>query len=221
MTAHHVSAAGPLASRARLSQQRHDHLRLTGRIWLLALVMLGTVGCEGPRDPVVPGASMAENLNSIFARIMQRPDIDEASRNYEQMGAEIREALSTQAPELASWTTDGDTSDAACGDDYPGLGSDGRTRDLPDYTVSGNLPDDKYEQALVIIGATVQKYGFSSTPQRLHDAPGSHDAVFHSVLDDGTVRFGTDKNTLLGLSLGCHLTAQAKQRGRPSAEPTH
>lgn len=164
---------------------------------------------------------MNENPNAVFAALMQRPDIDQATQRYEQMGTEIRQALSAHILELATWTADGDTSNAACGnDDYPGPGFDGQVRDLPDYVVPGNLPDDKYEQALSVIGATVQKYGFAPTPQRLHDAPSSHDAVFHNTQDDGAVRFGTHENTLLGLSLGCHLTAEAKIRGHPSSIPT-
>lgn len=37
--------------------------------------------------------------------------------------------------------------------------------------------------------------------------------MFHNVNDDGAIRFGTAKNTLVGISIGCHLTADAKKRG--------
>lgn len=62
-----------------------------------------------------------------------------------------------------------------------------------------------------------QKDGFNPQPQRLHDAPGSHDAVFHNVHDDGEISFGTAQNTSLSASIGCHLTAEAKRRGAPSS----
>jgi hypothetical protein len=82
--------------------------------------------------------------------------------------------------------------------------------------VTGNLADDKYEQALKIIGSVAVKYGFTAQAQRLHDSPGSHDAMFHNVHDDGGISFGTAINTSIGMSIACHLTAAAKKRGHPA-----
>src|SRR5207244_1008489 len=93
-------------------------------------------------------------------------------------------------------------------------------RHLPDHVVAGNLPDADYEKALGIIGSVAAKYGFTPQPQRLHDAPGSHDAVFHNVHDAGEISSGTALNTSFGVSLGCHLMAEAKKRGHPSSTPT-
>jgi hypothetical protein len=189
---------------------------------LVGLVAVLLTGCGKPADPFNPGANVNADPHAVFAKLMQLPDIDQAAQQYQRMGTEIRQALSAGIPELAPWIVDGDILNAACGNDQPGLQADGQTRHLPDYIVAGPLPDadTKYEQALSIIGATAQKYGFTPTPQRLHDAPGSHDAAFHNVHDDGTIRFGTDKNTLVGLSIGCHLTAEAKKRGTPASTAT-
>jgi hypothetical protein len=82
--------------------------------------------------------------------------------------------------------------------------------------VAGNLPDADYEKALTIIGTIAQRHGFDPRPQRLHDAPGSHDAVFHNTTDEGEISFGTGLNTGLGLSMSCHLMPAAKKRGTPS-----
>lgn len=209
------------ASLYRLREIEMLHLtRNTRRAVLLGVAALVIAGCGTRPDPFTPGAPVNSNPNTVFATLMQRPDIDQATRQYEQMGADIRHGLGAQIPELATWTATGETSNAACGNNYPGIGPDGQVRDLPDYVVPGKLPDDKYEQALSIIGATVQNYGFSPTPQRLHDAPGSHDTAFHNAHDDSTIRFGTDKNTLLGISVGCHLTVAAKNRGHLSSPST-
>lgn len=186
----------------------------TRSVALCGLIVALVAGCSNPSDPFTPGANVNTNPNAVFATLMQRPDIDQATQQYQQLGAEIRRALGAAIPTLASWTASGDLSGAGCGNDYPGIpATDGAVRDLPDYLVPGKLPDNQYEQALSIIGETAQKYGFTPTPQRLHDTPGSHDAFFHNINDDGTIHFGTDQNTLLGISIGCHLTAEAKKRG--------
>ncbi|MFC0435508.1 LppA family lipoprotein [Kutzneria buriramensis] len=75
------------------------------------------------------------------------------------------------------------------------------------------ITDAQWERALVIIGQVAQKQGFGTTPQRLNDSPGDHDEAFHSVGDDGRITLGTAKHTVLGLDVGCHLTAAAKARG--------
>lgn len=85
--------------------------------------------------------------------------------------------------------------------------------------MSGNLPDPDYEKALTVIGTIAQRYGFDPRPQRLHDAPGSHDAVFHNRTDEGAISFGAALNTSLGLELGCHLLPAAKKRGTPPTTP--
>jgi Lipoprotein confined to pathogenic Mycobacterium len=181
---------------------------------LLGLVPLLIAGCSG--DNPFSGGNVNTDPKAVFAKFMKLPDFDQATQQYQQMSVDIRTALSAGLPELASWTMAGEQSRAACGSDYPTMSNDGETGGLPDYVVYGNLPDDKYERALPIIGAAAQKYGFTPAPQRLHDAAGSHDAVFHNVADSSFIDFGTAKNTVLGVSIGCHLTAEAKKRGSPS-----
>jgi hypothetical protein len=41
------------------------------------------------------------------------------------------------------------------------------------------------------------------------------------VHDDGEISFGTALNTSLRLSIGCHLTAEAKKRATPKPSPTY
>lgn len=159
--------------------------------------------------------------NQVFASLMARPDIDQATARYEQLRTEIKQALTAAIPELTAWRQYDNLGGAGCGDDYPGIDFDGETRTLAGDTVSGNLPDDKYEQALVVIGRVAQQYGFNPAPQRLHDAPGSHDAMFHNVTDDGGISFGTAVNTAMRLYIGCHLTAAAKKRGHLAPPPSY
>ncbi|MTD53647.1 hypothetical protein GKO32_06560 [Amycolatopsis sp. RM579] len=163
---------------------------------------------------------MNTDLDSVFAMLMQRPDIDEATRHYQQLDNELLQALSQAIPSLSPWQGDDDGSGSSCGGDYPGIDFDGDTYSFPSHFVTGNLPDADYEKALEVIGSVAQRYGFAPRPQRLHDAPGSHDAMFHNVNDDGEISFGTALNTSLRVSLGCHLTVEAKKRGHPSSTGT-
>jgi hypothetical protein len=133
---------------------------------LFGLTALLLAGCGKPSDPFTPGANVNADPSAVFAALMQRPDIDRATQQYQQLGTEIRQALSAAIPALAVWTVSGDGVKSGCGSDYPGIEFNGEELHLPDYVVPGNLPDDKYEQALSIIGSTAQNYGFTPTPRR-------------------------------------------------------
>ncbi|MEV0069879.1 LppA family lipoprotein [Amycolatopsis sp. NPDC050768] len=71
-----------------------------------------------------------------------------------------------------------------------------------------------------IVGTVAAKYGSTAQPQRMHDAPGSHDAFFHNQTDAGSIQFGSDKQTLIGITIGCHLTAATKKLGHLPPTPT-
>lgn len=157
----------------------------------------------------------SSETNSAFKTLMKRGDIDNVVAKHKKMYTEILNELSSNISMLRHWSEFEPAARSGCGSDYPGIGSDGETHDFNDYTVNGKLSDSEYEQALKIIGQVGKKYGFASSPQRLHDSPGSHDAAFHNTENESEITFGTDKNTLIGVSVGCHLTVEAKKRGHP------
>lgn len=157
------------------------------------------------------------DTESVFNTLMKRPDINQAHAQYKRMDDEIREALSDKVSGLQNWEVFNRESVASgCGSDYPGLGADGESGSLTAWHVDGAISDQKYEQALNIIGSVAQRYGFNPAPQRLHDSAGSHDAVFHKTNEGGQISFGTEKNTTLRTSIECHLTPESKKRGHPS-----
>ena len=180
---------------------------------LLGAAVLLIAACGKPDDPINPGGDVNADPNAVFAKLMQRSDIDQAAQQYQQMATEIQNALTAEISELSKWTTSGQQLKSACGNDNPGLGADGEERDLVNYVSSSLMSDEHYESALRIVGSVAQKYGFNPQPQRMHDAPRSHDAFFHNSSDGSAIQFGTDKATLIGISIGCHLTAEAKKRG--------
>ncbi|RJQ88406.1 hypothetical protein D5S19_06535 [Amycolatopsis panacis] len=185
-----------------------------------ALLVAVLTACSDAKSPF-PGDNVDRDPAEAWAALMRLPDTDQARQQYQHLDAELRNALTAAVPKLSPWTTSDDYtgSRAGCGARFPGVSNDGERESLPDHAVAGNLPDADYERALAVIGTIAQRYGFTPRPQRLHDAPGSHDAVFHNETDEGEISFGTALNTSLRLQLGCHLFPAAKQRGTPSATP--
>lgn len=196
--------------------------RLIRRVLMTVLastMTLLTVSCSGQSDdPLSPGGSVSsDDAKHTFDKLMKRPDIDQATRKYERMQNEIQEALSKQVSNLSQWRARGETIGAACdSNSYPGVGNDAETNGLGNYVAAGKFNDTEYERELPIIGSIVEKYGFNPEPQRIYDAEGVHDVVFHNVQDDGKLQMHVERGVNLGVTTGCYLTAEAKKRGHPS-----
>jgi hypothetical protein len=182
---------------------------------MAVVALLALAGCGNP------GGQVNADPNASFDKLMKLPDIDQAAKQYEQLGTEITQALTSEMPAVTPWNRQGDALNAACANEYPGLNDDGQNRSLPDFVAEQGLTDDQWERALTIIGQVAQKYGFTPSPQRLYDKPNDHDAAFHSVGDDGRITLGTAKHTVLGFDVGCHLTAVAKARGHLAPPRTY
>jgi putative hemolysin len=193
--------------------------RTTALAAFAVVVALVLAGCSSPDNPSADGGSVNQDPNTLFSELMKRPDSTQATQQYQQMNTELLAALSSAIPSLPQWTQKQGEGTAACGSDYPGIGDNGQTVDLPTYVAQGGVTDAEWEVALTTIGRVAAKYGFDATPQRLHDEPGDHDAVFHNVQDDGSITLDTAQNLVFGVSLGCHLTTVAKQRGHLSSTP--
>ncbi|MEU4666705.1 LppA family lipoprotein [Amycolatopsis sp. NPDC023774] len=136
------------------------------------------------------------------------------------MATDLQTTLGDRIPALKQWTATNEQIRAACGNDYPGIGSAGEDLSLENYVVPVKLPDAANERALTIVGTTAAKDGFTAQPQCLHDAPGSHDAFFHNQTDASSNQFCADKQTLIGITIGCHLTVATKKLGQLPPAPT-
>lgn len=195
-----------------------QHLLMTV---LASTVALLTVSCSGESDdPLSPGGSVSssDDAKHTFDKLMKRPDIDQATRKYEQMQNDIRNSLSRQESSLSEWRTRGESDGMAACDtnSYPGSINDASVNALPNYVATGKFADNKYDRVLKMIGSIVEKYGFNPKPQRIYDAKGVHDVVFHNVQDDGKLQMHFERGVSLGVTTGCYLTAEAKKRGHPS-----
>ncbi|ATY13956.1 hypothetical protein CU254_28655 [Amycolatopsis sp. AA4] len=186
----------------------------------VALTAAALTACSVEKSPF-PGDNVDRDPAEVWTALMRLPDTDQVRQQYQQLDTELRQALTAAIPKLEPWAPSKNNtgSRAGCGARFPGIGNDGETASLGDHVVAGNLPDADYEKALTVIGTVAQRYGFDPRPQRLHDAPGSHDAVFHNRTDEGAISFGTALNTSLGLDIGCRLFPSAKKRGTPSTAP--
>ncbi|GAB3376324.1 LppA family lipoprotein [Amycolatopsis echigonensis] len=167
----------------------------------LALVLVGGCGQKGP------------DVSDAYDQLLSRPDIDQAQAAYTTMAKTIRDRLAAEFGR--TWEQGGELSGSTCGNDYPGLDSDGQTLRLPRWDSPGNLPDADWPRAQALVGQIAAGYGFNSEPKVFTNRPGDHDVVFGKP-DGALLHFGTAVNTTVRVETGCHLTAEAKKRGAPS-----
>ncbi|WP_406638763.1 LppA family lipoprotein [Amycolatopsis sp. WGS_07] len=185
----------------------------------VALLALALAGCSVEKSPF-PGDKVDRDPEEVWAALMRLPDSDQARQQYRQLDAELRQALTAAIPKLSPWklSENNPGSRAACGARFPGVGNDGESESLGDHRVPGNLPDADYEKALTIIGTVAQRYGFDPRPQRLHDAPGSHDAMFHNIADEGEFRSAPRRTPASASTSAVICSPLPRNEARPRAE---
>jgi hypothetical protein len=176
------------------------------KVGVLVAVVLATLaaacGSGGP------------DVNDAFSELMKRPDIEQAMTSYTEMITKIRDRLTADLGR--TWEQNDDLSGGGCDSEFPGLDSDGETRILPRWDSPGNLPDDQWPRAEAVVGEIAAAYGFHPKPEILVDRPSDHEVVYRKP-DGARITFGTAANTPLSVATGCHLTAEAHQRGTPKS----
>ncbi|WP_235998833.1 LppA family lipoprotein [Qaidamihabitans albus] len=176
---------------------------------LMVALALTVAGCGS--DP-----SKDANMNTLFTELMQRPDIQTAEADYQDLLARIRDKLVADIG-IERWTQDGEpVSGSACVGQYAKLGADGEIRRYSSGTSPGNIADADWPRAVEVVADLAGRHGFGE-PQVVVDRPGDHEV---SLKDEygAELLFGTAVNTTLSLSTGCHLTREAHQRGIPAEE---
>jgi hypothetical protein len=101
-----------------------------------------------------------------------------------------------------------------CGSGFPGLGTDGEARTLPNWSALVTIPAARWVQAVAIAEQAARSYGFDSGPVTPGDDPATHFVAFDDLYRT-ELTFTVGKHTGLLLVTGCHLTAAVKLRGRP------
>lgn len=147
------------------------------------------------------GGSEREDMDEKLATLAQRPTIEDIRATYEQMQARLRDRLSAEL-ELMHWVNRENFSGAGCGD-----GVDGQVLTLDGWLSPGNLPDSRWDDAVRIVAEVTGEYGFGP-PQTIVDRPGDHEITGFDHYG-AKYLFGTARNTVLMVSTGCHLPADA------------
>lgn len=182
---------------------------------LACCALLTATACGSPGRP--PNNTMNANPEQQLQEMLTRPDIEQVSRRYEDMRMEIQGRLTSDIG-LAPWTEDADSGARSSCRAYPDVDTgDKESRSLPAWYVEANVPDEKWSQTLAIITEIAGKYGFGA-PQILVDNPGRHEISMRNGYGAET-SFGTRINTSMLILTGCHLTAEAHKRGKPTGRP--
>ncbi|ONI78104.1 hypothetical protein ALI144C_30460 [Actinosynnema sp. ALI-1.44] len=177
-------------------------------------------GCT--TEPTAEGKEKA--LESQFAELLKRPDIESAAKRHEEILTKIRDKL-VAAGFTAAWREAEDSSSVSgCqsgfSDTWSEIDSDtAEIRALAQWISSGNLPDGKWEQAVKVVEEVAREHGFDG-PAVVVDRPGDHEVSFKDGYG-AHLQFGTVQNTVLSLTTGCHLTVAAHQRGTPTSKRTY
>lgn len=115
-----------------------------------------------------------------------------------------RDALDTDLGPF-DWFRVRDRAESTCGVDFPAeLG--GRNISLAPWGFEGNIPDGKWTRARQIFADIAAEYGFRTGGLQL-DEPGRHTASGVDTTLGAQYNFGTDINTSMRVTTGCHLPA--------------
>jgi PAS domain-containing protein len=185
--------------------QHHARPRRTHAGVLAAIVLAVCTAACGSGEP---------SMNDAFTELMKRPDIEQAVSTYAEMTTKIRERLTSDFGR--TWEQRSDGGGGGCESEFPGVNADGETRNLPRWSSPGNLPDEQWSRAEGLVGEIAASYGFHVKPEIIVDRPGDHEVVYRKP-DGALITFGTAVNTPLDVETGCHLTAEAHQRGKPAS----
>ncbi len=169
---------------------------------VLAAASCGLVGSE------------KDDMDHKLATLAQRPTIEEIRMTYEDMQARLRDRLSAELGPL-QWVNDQNFGGAGCAD-FPNVG--GQSLTLDRWTSEGNLPDARWEDAVRVVAQVTGEYGFG-TPRVVVDRPSDHE-ITATDRYGGHYLFGTAANTVLMVSTGCHLPANAHPRTASHAPPS-
>jgi hypothetical protein len=154
-----------------------------------------------------------------FTQLMRRPSLEEVSGRYQQVRQEISDKLAI-AFGLPPWAEDDASGGGSlCGHEFSDLGADARTTSPPLLVVRAPIPDDQWDRAVRIVEDIARENGFGP-PNRIVDRASQHTVDFRDKWG-GLLGMDTGVHTVLSVSTGCHLTAEAKQRGTPTPRPEY
>ncbi|MGH3909156.1 MAG: LppA family lipoprotein [Pseudonocardiaceae bacterium] len=142
-------------------------------------------------------------MDDKLATLAQRPTIEDIRATYEQMQPRLRDRLSAEVGPM-HWVNRENFSGAG--------GVDGQVLTLDSWLSRGNLPDSRWDDAVRIVAEVTGEYGFGP-PQVVVNRPSDHEITGFDPYG-AKYLFGTAANTVLMVSTGCHLPANAHPGSR-------
>ena len=143
--------------------------------------------------------------------LMSRPDINQMIASYTDMRDKLAQQLTTEFG-MGSWQNLHDGRESGCANEFPNVDRYDVVRHNLDRLSNGQtLGVEQWTRAVEVISSLANSYGFTRTGPRVDKTP-SH---YLTVLDQyGAELFvGTEQQTVISVTTGCHLTPDAKTRG--------
>lgn len=175
----------------------------------IAAIALLLSGCDTE-------SSKDGKVNELFNELMKLPDIRTVESQYQGLLTQLQERLHAEMG-LKPWDPAREpVSASACVGELSSLSSDGEIRRLSPGSSPGNISDADWPRAVKLVSDVAKQQGFGE-PEVVVERPGDHEVSFRDNYGARLI-FGTAKNTILGISTGCHLTREAHERGAPAPE---
>lgn len=185
---------------------------------LVVAVMLFATGCDVLRGGDINGNPDAGSREQQYDVLRKRPDIEQITRTYQQLLADIMSTTSERFG-LPDWTLGSreEINASGCGE-FPGVElREGEKRSIRGGSARANLSDEKWQEALDVVAGLAREKGFTKGPGILIDRPGEHVVEFYDTRYGALLSFGTKLRTTLSISTGCHLTPEVHGGGRSDA----
>jgi Lipoprotein confined to pathogenic Mycobacterium len=174
--------------------------RATG---VLVAALLALTACTTP-------APAPENPVDQRSVVLARSSLEDALSRYQEMQHRIQTELDA-ALGPHQWAQFDAGLEDGCGFAFPDV-RDGQTRFMPQLGFNGSIPDQQWPTAEKIVTAVIADYGFNTAGLLRIDKPGHHELNAHDPVLGADFNFGTQLNTSLQTTTGCHLPA-AKRPG--------
>lgn len=178
-----------------------------------AVVVVLTAAC----NDAYPGASEDGSNVSVqqqFDELMKRPDIDEAVRGYRAMLADVRRALTARF-NLTGWRSGGGGRVSPGCNDFPDVDAWDAEQHLGDDWATDQPVTAKWPDVVSVVKNTAARHGFTDVIFEAGKA--EHREIQIKDRYGAELYVGTGNNTIVGISIGCHLNPDAKRRGTPTS----
>ncbi|NMI02068.1 LppA family lipoprotein [Pseudonocardia acidicola] len=134
------------------------------------------------------------------AQLAARPSSQQMITRYEEMQKQIRDQLDAAIGPFP-WKITDKGIQAGCGGDL--TNTDGVVVYMPMWEFSGNIPDADWPRAKQIVTTITTRYGFTAPTLQI-DQPGHHTTTAVDPTLGANYDFGTETNTVLQVTTGCH-----------------